>query len=202
MRTMRAFRFTILFRLIIIVILALSFQGAAKAQSQETPRPGAKPSDKMQAEGFRIHGDLINLIEGEVTGVRPGLPAEALKPMVELRDGDAIQTGKDGLVEILLDPGYYLRLSHDTEVCLTDLSSRNLRIKIVRGAAVVEAAMVDSPIFLRYTTESRDELYELVTATTPRDEYATTTRGAHRFHGTADEPSHRKAPKGVLLVPR
>jgi hypothetical protein len=197
---MQTIKSVILFRLIAITILALSFQGAAKVQSQETTTPSDKPGDKMRAEGFRAHGGLINLTEGEVTGVRAGLPPEALKPKVELDDGDTIQTGKDGRVEILLDPGYYLRLFHDTEVCLTDLSSRNLRIKIVHGSAVVEAAIVDSPIFLRYTTDSRDWLYELVTVSTPRDEYAITTGGAYRFDVTADGASTVNVLKGVVFV--
>lgn len=57
----------------------------------------------------------------------------------DLRSGDAARTGADGRVEVLLNPGSYLRAGASTEFALEDASLDNLRVRLTRGSVLVEA---------------------------------------------------------------
>ncbi|HYP53453.1 MAG TPA: FecR family protein [Pyrinomonadaceae bacterium] len=60
-----------------------------------------------------------------------------------LMSGDTVLTGAGAQVEVLLNPGSYLRLGENTEFTLADDSLDNLRLEITRGSAVVEAVGFD-----------------------------------------------------------
>lgn len=60
-----------------------------------------------------------------------------------LESGDVVRTGAGGLVEVLLNPGSYVRLAGDAELQLADASLDNLTLKLLRGSAVVEATGYD-----------------------------------------------------------
>src|SRR4026208_2487229 len=57
----------------------------------------------------------------------------------DLAAGDRVQTSYDGRVEILLNPGSYLRVGGNSEVELSDNSLSNLEVRLLRGTAIVEA---------------------------------------------------------------
>src|SRR5678816_3506995 len=57
----------------------------------------------------------------------------------DLDAGDRVRTANDGRVEILLNPGSYLRVGGDSEVELADNSLDNLELRLLRGVAIVEA---------------------------------------------------------------
>jgi hypothetical protein len=57
----------------------------------------------------------------------------------DLKSGDAARTGADGRVEVLLNPGSYLRAGASTEFELEDASLDNLRVRLTRGSVLVEA---------------------------------------------------------------
>lgn len=61
----------------------------------------------------------------------------------DLNAGDRVKTDWDGRVEILLNPGSYLRLGGNSEVELLDNSLANLEVKLLRGTAIVEATGAD-----------------------------------------------------------
>jgi hypothetical protein len=83
----------------------------------------------------------VNFVTGEVTFRRAGSDAwQQLATTDELRAGDAVRTGADGRAEILLNPGSYLRLGETSEFELTDPSLNSLRVKFLKGSALVEAA--------------------------------------------------------------
>jgi len=63
----------------------------------------------------------------------------------EFADGDTVQVGNEGHVEILLNPGYYLRLFNNTRARLVDLSPGNLKIKLLSGSAIVECRLLNLP---------------------------------------------------------
>jgi hypothetical protein len=62
-----------------------------------------------------------------------------LRAQDELKTGDAVRTGSDGRVEILLNPGSYLRAAEGTELTMADASLDDLRVALSRGSALVEA---------------------------------------------------------------
>ena len=57
-----------------------------------------------------------------------------------------MKTDADGRVEILLSPGSFLRLAENSEFIFSSTSIYNLKLKIVRGSAIVEASAVDSSL--------------------------------------------------------
>ena len=53
--------------------------------------------------------------------------------------GDVVSTGVWARAEILLNPGSYLRLGENSEFELVDSSLDNLRVKLIKGSAILEA---------------------------------------------------------------
>src|ERR1700730_15497814 len=109
-----------------ITLLALVLDPTAPCQSQQ--RSDRRP-DKVPAKEFRVHGGLVNFAEGDVQCVCGGGPAKRLQARQVVGDGDTVQVGDEGRVEILLEPGYYLRLFNRTQARLVNLSPGNLKIK-------------------------------------------------------------------------
>jgi hypothetical protein len=90
----------------------------------------------------------VNFVSGDVTFRRAGKSAwQQLATTDELKSGDAVRTGADGRVEVLLNPGSYLRLGKNSEFELTDAALDTLRLKLARGSALVEAAGFDDADF-------------------------------------------------------
>ncbi|MDT7540545.1 MAG: hypothetical protein QOE33_449 [Acidobacteriota bacterium] len=86
----------------------------------------------------------VNFVSGDVTMRRDGRQSwQGLRQTDDLRSGDTVRTGTDGRAEILLNPGSYLRVGANSEFVLTDASLDTLRLKIVRGSALVEASIYD-----------------------------------------------------------
>jgi FecR protein len=86
----------------------------------------------------------INAITGQAT-VRAKSDSDWQQLMVtdDLNAGDRVRTGYDGRIEILLNPGSYLRVGGDSEVELSDNTLANLELRLTKGTAVVEATGVD-----------------------------------------------------------
>jgi hypothetical protein len=82
----------------------------------------------------------INAVTGQATVHGRG-ESEWQQLMVtdDLNSGDRVKTASDGRVEILLNPGSYLRVGGDSEVELADNSLDNLELRLLRGVAIVEA---------------------------------------------------------------
>lgn len=82
----------------------------------------------------------INFVSGDVRVQRQGQQSwQRLGVQDELTDGDRVRSTTGGRVEVLLNPGSYLRLADEAEVVLADASVENLRLRLVAGSAVVEA---------------------------------------------------------------
>ena len=61
----------------------------------------------------------------------------------DLNAGDRVRTAYDGRVEILLNPGSYLRVGGNSEVELANNSLENIELRLLRGTAIVEATGAD-----------------------------------------------------------
>lgn len=87
----------------------------------------------------------INAITGGASVTSRGGDADWQQLMItdDLNSGDRVRTDADGRVEILLNPGAYLRLGGNSEVELLDNSLANLELKLLRGTAIVEATGAD-----------------------------------------------------------
>ena len=82
----------------------------------------------------------VNLVSGDVK-VRRATSADwvALSTPDELKSGDTVRTGSNGRVEVLLNPGSYLRAGGNTEFTLAETDLDKLRVEFSHGSAVVEA---------------------------------------------------------------
>lgn len=114
----------------------------------------------------------VNLVSGNVT-VRRRETTETLRATDDLRSGDTVRTGADGRVEILLNPGSYLRVAENSEIELTDNSLDNLRLRLAAGDAIIEATGTerDHPTLEILTPQTRvtiirDGLYRIVAGRT------------------------------------
>ena len=86
----------------------------------------------------------INLVTGNVTVERKGDDRQrALTSTDDLRTGDSVITGAGGRVEVLLNPGSYMRMDENSEFELTDASLDQLLVKLVKGSAIVEVTGAD-----------------------------------------------------------
>lgn len=115
--------------------------GAARAQDREQYVVSAKAGG-------------VNLASGDVTVSRRGATGrQQLTSRDDLDSGDVVTTGAAGRVEVLLSPGSYLRAAENTEFELTDSSLDSLRVRLLKGSAVVEAAGADGArLFLEVAT--------------------------------------------------
>jgi environmental stress-induced protein Ves len=119
----------------------------------------------------------VNFLSGNVTVRRQGAnQTESLRASDNLRSGDTVITGADGRVEILLNPGSYLRVAENSEIELTETSLDDLRFRLVRGDAIIEATGTagDRPAFEIATPQTRvaiirDGLYRIVARRAPNN---------------------------------
>ena len=82
----------------------------------------------------------INMVSGDVTMRRQGKTEwQRLTAKDSLLSGAVVKTGADGRIEVLLNPGSYMRVAENSEFELTDAALENLRIKLTKGSAIIEA---------------------------------------------------------------
>lgn len=96
----------------------------------------------------------VNHVAGGVGVKSQGAAAwTTLTTEQNLDSGDVVRTGADGRVEVLLNPGSYLRIGENAEFELADASLDNLRVKLLKGSAVVEATGYgDVPLLIAVDT--------------------------------------------------
>jgi hypothetical protein len=173
----------------LIFALIVSLSGGVCALAQ----PGQSNNERA-AKSFRLDGGLINSAEGEVRCLRGGTPIKGLGAVQDIESGDAIETGQ-GRAELLLNPGYYLRLDWNTHAIVADSSPTNLKIEILRGSAIFEIAIDNSA-----WQGMKDDLFAAVTVVTARDEYTIVRPGAYRFNVAPDGQANISVLKGSLMV--
>lgn len=82
----------------------------------------------------------INFLAGNVTVIRKGRSRQqTLTDKDSLERGDVVTTGTGGRMEVLLNPGSYLRVAENSEFELTDTSLEDLRIRLLSGSVIIEA---------------------------------------------------------------
>jgi FecR protein len=86
----------------------------------------------------------INAITGQASVYSRG-DADWQQLMItdDLNAGDRVRTANDGRVEILLNPGSYLRVGGNSEVELSNNALDNVEVRLIRGTAIVEATGAD-----------------------------------------------------------
>ena len=126
----------------------------------------------------------INFVSGNVTVQRKGAHRqEALTAKDDLNTGDSVTTGMGGRLEVLLNPGSYMRLDERSEFELEDASLDSLRVKLIKGSAVLEVTGADG---------MRLE----IGINTPQTEAVIIKKGIYRFNVLPNETTEISVRKG------
>jgi len=105
----------------------------------------------------------------------------------DLNSGDRVRTSNDGRVEILLNPGSYLRVGGNSEVELSDNNLSNLEVRLLRGTAIVEATGVDG-IDLN------------ISISTPHTKLAIVRQGLYRLNVVPEDATELIVRKGRVIL--
>jgi hypothetical protein len=105
----------------------------------------------------------------------------------DLEAGDVVKTGLDGRVEMLLNPGSYMRIGENSEVELADNSLENLEVRLIRGTAIVEVTGADD-----------QELF--IGITTPHTRMSIIRRGLYRVNVVPGDTTELIVRKGRVML--
>src|SRR5215212_45034 len=130
----------------------------------------------------------INAITGEASVHSRGESDwQQLAITDDLNAGDHVRTANDGRVEILLNPGSYLRLGGNSEVELLDNSLANLEVRLLRGTAIVEATGADG-------------LELNIGISTPHTRLAIVRQGLYRLNVVPEDATELIVRKGRVIL--
>ena len=182
------------------VALILLFASTPQVQSQKSPKP---LEDRTDLKGFLTEGGITNIVEGGALYLHDKDAPQTLTPRKALENGDVINVGGNGRVEVLLNPGIYLRLFSNTEATFPDLSPDNLKLKLSKGSAILEILVLPfEPKHPSYN-ELRSQFngsYQSITISTPAGDFVTTRGGIYRCDVGDDGHTVLKVVKGVAAV--
>ncbi len=112
-------------RLIVGLLTLIALASLAQAQTRERFGISAKAGG-------------VNAVTGKVS-VRSGKnPARLLTSQDNLESGDIVSTAVGSQVEVLLNPGSYLRLAEQSEFVMEDTSLDSLLVRLTKGSAIIE----------------------------------------------------------------
>jgi FecR protein len=130
----------------------------------------------------------INAVTGQASLFTRG-EAEWQQLMItdDLDAGDRVRTAYDGRVEILLNPGSYLRLGGNSEVELSNNALDNLEVRLIRGTAIVEATGMDG-------------LDLNINISTPHTKLAIVRQGLYRLNVVPGDATELIVRKGRVIL--
>ncbi|HXD34763.1 MAG TPA: FecR domain-containing protein [Pyrinomonadaceae bacterium] len=105
----------------------------------------------------------------------------------DLKSGEVVKTGMDGRVEMLLNPGSYLRVGENSEFELTDSSLDKLEVRVLRGTAIIEAT-------------GADETELAINITTPHARMVIVKRGLYRVNVVPGDNTELFVRKGRVML--
>ncbi len=126
--------------LALLASAALGFGQMTGMQPPAGPMPGSQPATYTAAPerptgAGMISPGTINYVEGQVSlDNRPLGPAGS----VVVQPGQLLATGNSGFVEVLLTPGAFLRLGHNSQARLITSGLAAAKAELDRGTAMVE----------------------------------------------------------------
>src|SRR6185503_9237607 len=143
------------------------------------------PIDEQGKYVVSARAGVVSLVEGRATVNGNAKPAsiEALVAGDELRLSDIVTTGSGSRIEVLLNPGCYLRMGENSAFVYLFDGFTNNRIKLLRGSAVLEASAVDG----------------LIRVETPTTKFEIVREGLYRFNVADKGMSEVAVRKGRAL---
>src|SRR5215213_2407962 len=130
----------------------------------------------------------INAITGQADVHPRGVSDwQQLSITADFDAGDRVRTSIDGRVEILLNPGSYLRVGGDSEVELSNNTLANLEVRLLRGTAIVEAT-------------GADDLELNINISTPHTKLAIVRHGLYRLNVVPGDATELIVRKGRVIL--
>jgi hypothetical protein len=162
--------------LVVILLSAMSVMADKKQKNSS--------EDDQSLYIVSAKSGVISIIDGDVKLKRGTSDWEALLEGDELKAGDVIKTGTTGRVEVLLNPGTYLRIAENSEFAFPDVSNFKLKLSLLQGIAILESSVID--VSIKFTT--------------PQYMFTITQNGLYRFSATPDGRSEMLIRKGRITV--
>jgi hypothetical protein len=156
---------------------------------------GLRAQLNLGFDGF-MTGIRSNAVTGRVIFQR-GEARFDLEPGVRLEEGDFIHTGIDGYVELLLQPGNFLRVGGDSECQIFSDQHDKMRLKLNRGTMTIEILARGSSSSFFY---SADQANELIRVITPNAEVFITRPGIFRINASTADRTELIARDGEALI--
>jgi hypothetical protein len=182
-----------------VVVMFVVLGQAATTMGQ--PRDGQpQHRDRVILKGFLTDGGRVNRVEGDVQRISSANQGAVLEFNQTLDKGDTIQSAASGRAEILLTPGYYLRLAPNTRITLLDPSPDNLKLRLWSGSAILELAINQMPTVLDNVARYKELSYEPVSFLTPSAEYIAASGGCYRFDVDTNGHSELSVAKGFAFT--
>ena len=127
----------------------------------------------------------VNSVEGKVNVMRRAGTSGLLIEGDEVQIGDRVTTGDDGMAEVLLNPGSFLRIGHNTSFEFVSTDLENLKVNLKAGSAIFEVIATDD---------------FKVSVKLPQSELQLTNSGVFRIDVLADGSGRLSVIKGKAFV--
>src|SRR5687767_8602611 len=92
--------------------------------------------------GISAKAGGVNSVVARLRVTREGQQPQVVTSTDNLAADETVTTASSSNAEILLTPGSYLRLGENSEFEFEDISLDNLRLRLMRGSAIIEATEI------------------------------------------------------------
>lgn len=191
---------------ILFLTFAIELSGQTTAQKKDQQSHGPQ---RVKLEGFVTEGGIANVIYGAARLIDQKGVSQRIRPKQQFESGHEIQLGPDSFVEVLLNPGTYLRLWANTRVRFTDLSPDNLKLELISGSIIVENYVAPLGIFEHSNAKQnpndlRDSFgtgYQGINVMTPQGDFMIARGGLYRCDLEGDGRASLKVSSGLAVIP-
>lgn len=116
--------------------------------------PSLAAAQTRERFGISAKAGGVNNVVGRVRVTRKEQQPQVLTSTDNLVAGETVTTAASSNAEILLNPGSYLRLGENSEFEFEDISLDKLRLRLLKGSAIIEATGVaDMDLGIKVATE-------------------------------------------------
>jgi hypothetical protein len=161
------------------------------------PIPAQEQEEQIENIPAVLSGLRANAVEGDVVYMRENAKFN-VETDLELKQADTLRTGANARVELLLQPGNFLRAGANTECQFADDRYDRLKFLLNKGSLTFELIKNDwedtSDFF-----ESLKQGFELIRVITPDSEVFITQPGIFRIN-TADGRTELVVRRGEALI--
>lgn len=116
--------------------------------------PSLAAAQNRERFGISAKAGGVNTVSGTVRVAKKEQQPQVLTNTDNLAAGETVTTASSSNAEILLNPGSYFRLGESSEFQFEDISLENLRLRLMKGSAIIEATGVaDMDLGIKVVTE-------------------------------------------------